>query len=68
LTDEDREAAFQAGRQQGKAERFEAEIEDRARALLHSWATESRNMARQYAAKVGPAWSALIAECGGRDD
>jgi hypothetical protein len=68
FTAEDRHAAFVAGYEQGKAERIEDEIEDRARALLHSWATESRNMATRYASRVGPAWSALIAECGGRDD
>jgi len=68
FTAEDRHAAFVAGYEQGKAERITAEIDARARALLHSWATESQAMATKYAARVGPAWSALIAECSQVDD
>jgi len=64
FTAEDRHAAFVAGYETGKMERFTAEIEDRARALLATWANESRNMATHYAARVGPGWAALIAECG----
>jgi len=63
FTAEDRHAAFVAGYETGKAERVEVEVEDRARALLHTWATESQTMATKYAARVGPAWSALILEC-----
>lgn len=61
---DERHNAFVAGYEQGKAERVEVEVEDRARALLATWADESRNMATHYAAKVGPHWAALIAECG----
>ena len=68
FTAEDRHAAFVAGYEQGKAERIEIEIEDRARALLATWATEFRSMATEYAARVGPAWSALILECSQIDD
>ncbi len=68
LSLDDRIAAFEAGRQQGKAERVEVEVEDRARALLQTWALESRDMATHYAAKVGPHWLALITECGELDD
>jgi len=64
FTQEDRLAAFVAGYEQGKSERVDFEIDDRARALLHTWADESRNMATHYAAKVGPHWLALISECG----
>ena len=64
FTAEDRHAAFVAGYEQGKAERIEAAIEDRARALLHQRSLEALGMARRHAARVGPAWSALIAECG----
>ena len=68
LTFEDREAARAAGYEAGINHKFGIEVEHRARALLDSWATESRNMATEYAAKVGPAWSALIAECSQVDD
>jgi len=67
FTAEDRHAAFVAGYEQGKAERIEAEIKDRARAMLVEWSNESRNMATEYASKVGPNWAALIAECGDRE-
>jgi hypothetical protein len=64
MTAEDRLAAFVAGYEQGLAERVTAEVEDRARALLHTWADESRDMAKQYAAAKGPAWAAIFAGCG----
>jgi len=68
LTFEDREAARAAGYEAGMNHKFGIEVEHRARALLHSWATESQNMATHYAAKVGPSWLALIAECNEVDD
>jgi len=61
LSLDDRIAAFEAGRQQGKAERVEVEVEDRARALLATWANESRDMAMRYASRVGPHWAAMVA-------
>ena len=61
-------AAFVAGYEQGKAERVEAEIEDRVSARLHTRALEALGMAQRHAAAKGPAWSALIAESGERDD
>jgi len=68
FTAEDRHAAFVAGYEIGKAERIEAEIEDRARALLHQRSLEALGMARRHAARVGPAWSAMIQECSQVDD
>jgi len=67
MTCPDCHPAYVAGLEQGLAERITAEIPDRARAMLVEWSRESRDMATQYAAKVGPAWSALIAECGDRE-
>ena len=61
LTTEDRMAAFVAGYELGKAERIEAEIDDRARALLIEWSRESRDMATKYASRVGPNWAAMVA-------
>ena len=60
LTGEDRLAAFVSGYEQGKAERIEAEIENRARALLLAWSNESRDMATHYARAKGPAWAAMV--------
>jgi len=68
LTFEDRHAAYLVGFGDGMNHRLRLDAEDRARALLATWANESRDMATRYAARVGPAWSALIAECGGLDD
>jgi hypothetical protein len=67
LSLDDRIAAFEAGRQQGKAERIEVEVEDRARAMLVEWSRESRDMSTAYAAKVGPNWAALVADAGERE-
>jgi hypothetical protein len=63
---DDREAAFQAGRQQGKAERVEAEVEDFARVLLHEQAREMLGFARRLARAKGPAWEAMIVWSGER--
>jgi len=68
LTFEDREAARAAGYEAGMNHKFGIEVERCARALLHTWATESREMAKEYAAVVGPGWLALITECGELDD
>ena len=68
LTLEDREAARAAGYEAGMNHKFGIEVERCARALLHTWATESREMAKEYAAVVGPGWLALITECGELDD
>lgn len=68
FTAEDRLAAFVAGYEQGKAERIEIEIEDRVLARLHDHARAALGMAKQYARAKGPAWAALIAECGESDE
>jgi len=67
LTSEDRQAAVAVGFEAGMHYQAGLDVEDRARALLIEWSRESRNMATRYAARVGPAWSALIAECGDRE-
>ena len=64
LSLDDRQAAFVSGYEQGKSERVEVEVEDRARALLVEWSRESRDMAMKLARAKGPAWAALITECG----
>ena len=61
FTAEDRHAAYCAGLAQGRAERVTVEVEDRARALLIEWSRESRDMATEYASKVGPNWAAMVA-------
>jgi hypothetical protein len=53
--------AWVAGYETGLAERVKAETEDRARALLVEWSRESRDMATEYASKVGPNWAAMVA-------
>lgn len=62
LSLDDRIAAFEAGRQQGKAERIEVEIEDRVLARLHDQALTALGMAKRYAAVKGPAWAAMFGE------
>ncbi len=61
LSLDDRHAAFCAGLEQGRAERVEMEIEDQVRARLHQLSLEALGMARRHAARVGPAWSAMLA-------
>ena len=68
LTFEDRQAAIAASFEAGMHYQAGLDVEDRARALLATWANESRDMATHYAAKVGPAWSAMIQECSQVDD
>jgi hypothetical protein len=68
FTSEDRHAAYCCGYADGMHHRLGLEVEDRARALLLAWSRESRNMATEYASKVGPNWLALISECGEVDD
>jgi hypothetical protein len=53
--------AYVAGLEQVRAERLTAETEDRARALLIEWSRESRDMATEYASRVGPNWAAMVA-------
>ena len=67
MTCPDCHPAYVAGLEQGRAERITAETEDRARALLGTWANESRDMATEYASKVGPNWAALVLESGDRE-
>ena len=61
LTFEDRHSAWLAGFDLGYAQRVEAESEDLARALLLAWSRESRDMATEYASRVGPNWAAMVA-------
>jgi hypothetical protein len=68
LTFEDRQAAITVAFDAGRHYQAGLDVEDRARALLNTWASESRNMATHYAAKVGPHWLALITECSEVDD
>lgn len=56
--------AFVAGYEQGKAERVEIEIEDQVQARIHGRVREALGMAKQFASAKGPAWAAMIAECG----
>jgi hypothetical protein len=52
--------AWVSGYEQGKAERVDIEVEDRARQLLHDWALESLHLAKHFAAAKGPAWSQMF--------
>jgi hypothetical protein len=61
-------AAHTAGYELGKMERFEFEVEDYARALLHQRAREMLGFARRLAAVKGPAWEAMIVWSGEADD
>ena len=66
LTVEDRRAAFVAGYELGKAERFDLEVKDAVQDALHTRGLEALGMARTYAAAKGPAWSAMVLEAGER--
>jgi len=66
LTFEDRHSAWLAGFDLGYAQRVEADIEERARELLHAQALEALGMARRLARVKGPAWAAMVA--GGESD
>ena len=62
LTFEDRHAAYLVGFGDGMNHRLRLDAEDRARALLIEWSRESRDMATEYAARVGPSWAAFFGE------
>lgn len=64
---EDRHAAWLAGVDYGMAQRIEADIEDQVLARLHAQALEALGMARRLARVKGPAWAAMVAECGDRE-
>jgi hypothetical protein len=66
LSLDDRLAAFEAGRQQGKAERIEIEIEDQVQARIHDRVRESLGLAR-LSARHGAAFSAMVTESGQRE-
>jgi hypothetical protein len=68
ISGEDRHAAFCAGYEQGRAERFEFEVEDFARALLNQRARQMLGFARQLATAKGPAWEAMIVWSGEADE
>jgi len=61
FTAEDRHAAYCCGYADGMHHRLGLEVEARARALLVEWSNESRDMATEYASRVGPNWAALVA-------
>jgi hypothetical protein len=60
----DCQPAFEAGRWLGQSERVDVEVEDQVQARIHGRVREALGMAQQFAAAKGPAWAALIAECG----
>jgi len=64
MTCENCHPAFVAGLEQGRAERVEVEIEDQIQIRIHDRVRASLGLAKQYAAAKGPAWAAMIAECG----
>jgi hypothetical protein len=68
MTGDELHNAWVCGYEQGKAERVEIEIEDQIQARIHDRVRASLGLARKYAGAKGPAWSALIAECGELDD
>jgi hypothetical protein len=61
LTSEDRQAAYLVGFGDGMHHQAGLDVDDRARALLNIWATESRDMATEYAMVKGPNWAAMVA-------
>jgi len=61
LTFEDRHAAYLVGFGDGMNHRLRLDAEDHARALLLAWSRESRDMATEYASRVGPNWAAMVA-------
>ena len=63
LTAEDRHAAWLAGVEHGRAERFDLELKDAVQDALHTRALEALGMARRSAVH-GSEFSAMIAECG----
>jgi len=63
-----RHEGFNAGYALGKMERFELEVEDYARALLHDRAREMLGFAGRLAAAKGPAWEAMIIWSGASDE
>lgn len=64
LTSEDRQQAIAVAFEAGMHYQAGLDCEDRARAMLVEWSNESRDIATEYASKVGPHWLALISECG----
>ena len=66
MTCPDCHPAFLAGRWLGQNERVDIEIEDAVQARIHGRAREALGMAKQYAAAKGPAWAAMVTECGER--
>lgn len=68
ISGDPRHEGFNAGYALGKMERFEAEVEDYARALLHERSREMLGFARRLAGAKGPNWQALIVWSGEADD
>jgi hypothetical protein len=68
LTFEDREAARVAWYEAGMHHKFDLEVEEYARALLHQDACRMLGFARRLAAAKGPAWEAMIVWSGEADD
>jgi hypothetical protein len=68
MTCTDCHPAWVAGYELGKAERVDVEIEVQVQARLHGRTREAIGLAQQHASAKGPAWAALIRECGEGDD
>ena len=66
LSLDDRLAAFEAGRQQGKAERFEIEVTDAVQDALHDQVRAMLGLAKR-SARHGTAFSQLVRESGQRE-
>ena len=66
FTAEDRHAAWLAGVEHGRSERFDLELKDAVQDALHTRALEALGMARRSAVH-GPAFSAMVLESGQRE-
>ena len=66
FTAEDRHAAWLAGVEHGRSERFDLELKDAVQDALHTRALEALGMARRSAVH-GPAFSAMVIEAGERE-
>jgi hypothetical protein len=66
MTCPDCHPAFVAGLEQGRMERFKAEVTDAVQAVLHQRVLESLGMAKR-SARHGEAFSAMVIESGGRE-
>ena len=68
FTQEDRHASYRVGYGDGMHHVFRLNVDDAVQAALHAYTTEMLGVARRYASVKGPAWTAMIAESGERDE